>query len=125
MRAQLEAHAVEIAAVRTPELGDRLLAVNDAMSTAIAQDETAEFVAINDEFHKAIVEAGQNPVLATMWGQLEIRARTAVNVSGHSGDLSEAISEHRAIATAVLESDPERASQLLQKHIKLTVEGRD
>ena len=117
VRAELEGHAVEQAVIRSSDLRQPLHALCADMEAAVSKDDRAAFVDLNNDFHRAIVEAGGNAVLAEIWTKLDIRARTAVNVTRSERPLQRAVQEHRLIARAIESGNGAHARDLLRRHI--------
>ena len=122
VRAELEGHAIAVATVQTPELPATLLALCNQMD---ATDDPRSFVALNTAFHRAIVTACGNPVLLETWERLDIRARTAVNVSRAERSLEAARADHRDIVRLVAAGRPVAARKRLMRHITSVLETRD
>ena len=122
VRAELEGHAIAVATIQTPELPATLLALCNQMD---ATDDPRSFVALNTAFHRAIVTACGNPVLLETWERLDIRARTAVNVSRAERSLEAARADHRDIVRLVAAGRPVAARKRLMRHITSVLETRD
>ena len=122
VRAELEGHAIAVATIQTPELPATLLALCNQMD---ATDDPRSFVALNTAFHRAIVTACGNPVLLETWERLDIRARTAVNVSRAERSLEAARADHRDIVRLIAAGRPVAARKRLMRHITSVLETRD
>ena len=122
VRAELEGHAIAVATIQTPELPATLLALCNQMD---ATDDPRSFVALNTAFHRAIVTACGNPVLLETWERLDIRARTAVNVSRAEQGLEAARADHRDIVRLIAAGRPVAARKRLMRHITSVLETRD
>ena len=122
VRAELEGHAIAVATIQTPELPATLLALCNQMD---ATDDPRSFVALNTAFHRAIVTACGNPVLLETWERLDIRARTAVNVSRTERGVEAARADHRDIVRLVAAGRPVAARKRLMRHITSVLETRD
>ena len=118
VRAELEGLAVTIAATKTPGISSELLEMCEKMSNAISAQDHQRFVNLNNQFHKAIVEASGNSVLIDIWTKLDVRARTAVNIARNARPLEAAAEDHRAIAHAIQKGNADDARARLTQHIR-------
>jgi DNA-binding GntR family transcriptional regulator len=109
--------AVQAAEYLAPEL-DRLLAEQERR-----QKSPFEFIELDREFHRAIISAADNPVLADFYEGLRDRQmRMGVYALASSDQRIEAVlAEHRAIADAVRAADADRAAQAMSRHLEKTL----
>jgi len=107
---------------RTPEDLKRIRRALIGMEYEIANDR------LGDEedfaFHQAIVEATHNPHFQALSEHLEHGARRVIrqarsNTKSHHADMVEAVQEeHKTIYDAIVASDPERAAQAAETHLR-------
>lgn len=124
VRAELEGLATETVAATQRQLAGPLMSLCRDMSAALARKETNQFIALNDRFHRMLVEASGNAVLIDLWSKLDVRARTAMNVARAARPLDLAVEEHFAIARAIEDGDAKLARARMVDHI-LSVVGPD
>jgi DNA-binding GntR family transcriptional regulator len=75
------------------------------------------------DFHRGLVRASGNAVLVEFATQAEGRLRLArAATRGDRAGARQSLAEHRAILTAVVERDLDRAEPLLRQHIARSVE---
>jgi GntR family transcriptional repressor for pyruvate dehydrogenase complex len=123
------AHLIEVRGIMEPEIAALAAArMTDeyitAMQEAYAVMETAAedpdlFVEADLDFHLALAEATQNPLIPALMDTIidllrEMRKRTAVV----DGGLRRGQSHHRKILDAVIRRDPEAARQAMQDHLQ-------
>jgi DNA-binding GntR family transcriptional regulator len=109
--------AVHLAEFLGPEL-DRLLTDQDKH-----QKSPLEFIELDREFHRAIVRAADNPVLADFYETLRDRQmRMGVYAISSSGQRMEGVMiEHRAIAEGVRSRDADQAAAAVAEHLTKTL----
>ena len=109
--------AVHFAEVLAPEL-DRLLAEQDKQ-----QKSPIEFIDLDREFHRAIVRAAQNPVLADFYESLRDRqTRMGIHAIATSVQRTDGVlTEHRAIVQGVRSGDAEQAAASMALHLTRTL----
>lgn len=122
IRELLEPHAAR-QAVRggiDPEEIRRLIACLDELKVEPeieTSEKLAEREALDRDLHRLIAEAAGNELLTkTVLDMLARRARVVAYLSRSRS--KEARDEHRAILHALLESDGERAAELLRRHLE-------
>lgn len=121
IREALEGQAARLAAERIDEGDNRLMfqEIVDQGALHKARQEIHPFIVHNREFHQAIVKLSGNPEL----GELIDRYQLAVFMSlmrqvvGADQLILDSISQHEAIAAAILKGDPEAAYTAMQKHL--------
>jgi DNA-binding GntR family transcriptional regulator len=109
--------AVHLGEFLAPEL-DRLLAKQEKQ-----QKSPIEFIELDREFHRAIVNAANNPVLADFYESLRDRqmrmgVRAIATSERRTGSV---LVEHRAIAEGVRSGDAERAAAAMAQHLTTTL----
>ncbi|MBQ2678504.1 MAG: GntR family transcriptional regulator [Firmicutes bacterium] len=119
VRQDLEALSASLAAARmTDEYKEKLYQINDQYRTAVETGTTADMIRCDTEFHRAIVEACDNPVLLRMITQLQemvLRFRYL-----YYEDLERAKKQpaaHQFIIDALVSGDEERARKAARDHI--------
>jgi DNA-binding GntR family transcriptional regulator len=110
--------AVHFAEFLAPEL-DRVLAEQEKR-----QKSPLEFIELDREFHRAIVRAADNPVLADFYEGLRDRQmRMGLHAIAASGRRMESVlAEHRAIANGVRSGDADQATSAMAVHLAKTLE---
>jgi DNA-binding GntR family transcriptional regulator len=109
--------AVHLGEFLAPEL-DRLLAKQEKQ-----QKSPLEFIELDREFHRAIVNAANNPALADFYESLRDRQmRMGVRaIATSERRMGSVLIEHRAIAQGVRSGDPERAAAAIAQHLTTTL----
>lgn len=102
-----------------PQLIARLTAMLENMEAIVASGEVAEYYPANLEFHRAILEATENPELEriylTLVDQLHLFRATGLV---QPGSLEESNSEHRDIVRGIASGEPLVAFQALHAHVE-------
>ncbi len=116
--------ALEVLAVRlaTPRLTQQDLqqldALQQAMQTAADADNPGDFFAANAKFHTFLVDKAGNGDLKSTYESLIDRMRRYRNPSlDLRGGMATSIDEHAAILAAIREGDPDKAADLVARHI--------
>ena len=109
--------AVHLREFAAPEL-DRLLASQEKR-----QKSPLEFIELDREFHRAIVRAANNPVLADFYESLRDRQmRMGIRAIATSEQRTGSVLvEHRAIAEGVRSGDAELAAAAMAQHLTKTL----
>ena len=109
--------AVHVGESLAPEL-DRLLEKQEKQ-----QKSPLEFIELDREFHRAIVRAAHNPVLADFYESLRDRQmRMGIHAIATSGQRTASVLiEHRAIAEGVRSGDAEQAAASMALHLTRTL----
>jgi DNA-binding GntR family transcriptional regulator len=87
------------------------------------QDDPTTFIDLDREFHRTIINAAGNPVLASFYETLrdrQLRMGVHAVVTGVNRT-EQVLAEHRAIVDALRERDPERAVAALHEHLGTTL----
>ena len=97
---------------------DRLLASQEKH-----QKSPLEFIELDREFHRAIVRAAHNPVLADFYESLRDRqTRMGLHAIATSEQRANSVLvEHRAIADGLRSGDAERAAAAMGRHLAATL----
>jgi len=110
---------------RATRFGDALAAELDRLieEQAKHQDDPIVFIESDRQFHRAIVGAAANPLLAGFYESLRDRQlRMGVHVITTSGQrIGEVLAEHRAIAASLRSGDPEAAAAAVAQHLATTL----
>jgi DNA-binding GntR family transcriptional regulator len=109
--------AVHFAEMLAPEL-DRLLAEQDKQ-----QKSPLEFIELDREFHRAIVRAADNPILADFYETLRDRQmRMGVYaITASAQRMNGVMVEHRAIAEGVRSRNADEAASATAEHLTNTL----
>jgi DNA-binding GntR family transcriptional regulator len=106
--------AVHLAEFLAPEL-DRLLAEQDKQKKS-----PLEFIELDREFHRAIVRAADNPVLADFYETLRDR-QMRMGIYAITASMDGVMVEHRAIAAAVRSRSADQAARATAEHLAKTL----
>jgi DNA-binding GntR family transcriptional regulator len=120
LRTELEAFAARRAAerLRDPDVRERFRDGIAEIWDDAPRRSTADYIAENQRFHAALVEAAGNGQLEALHRQLAlslIMAQIAAALTPET--MAASLAEHRQIATAVLEGDAARADRALRDHL--------
>ena len=109
--------AVHVGEFLAPQL-DRLLAKQEKQ-----QKSPLEFIELDREFHRAIVRAANNPILADFYESLRDRqTRMGLHAIATSEQRTGGVlAEHRAIAEGVRSGDAEQAAAAMARHLTTTL----
>ncbi|WP_132961001.1 GntR family transcriptional regulator [Rhizobium sp. BK251] len=96
---------------------DRLIAVQEQV-----RNDPVAFIERDREFHRTIVRAAGNPILAAFYESLRDRqVRMGVHAISVGRRIDEVLTEHGAIAQAIRESAADRAVAAVGTHLELTL----
>jgi DNA-binding GntR family transcriptional regulator len=87
------------------------------------QKSPLEFIESDREFHRTIVRAANNPVLADFYESLRDRqVRMGIHaIATSERRIATVLAEHRAIVEGVRSADPERAAAAMTEHLARTL----
>ncbi len=117
VRAQLEGYAAELAARRKAPIAADLDACIEDMKKAARKKDSAAFAEHNSTFHRLIVDAAGNVILADLWETLNVKVRTFVNVTRSQLDLNEIALSHAEIVDAVASGSAAKARKAAEQHV--------
>jgi len=121
VRASLEELAGQLAAPRLKGRVEELENVYNAMVDAARRNEAQELAAYDAEFHKVIVNAAGNRILADTWGTLMIEARTfvtTVKIMISDYGLLRVAEMHRPIIDVLRSGNAEKAGAQMRAHVE-------
>jgi DNA-binding GntR family transcriptional regulator len=118
-RLLIERHCVARAAEHAPELADRLRAVVGEQQLALTAGGTS-FILSDREFHRLIVAANGNELLARQYDALRDRQQriAATAVARDPSRILRFIAEHERIAAAIARGDGAAAAELVATHLE-------
>lgn len=111
--------AALVAARRDPALIEPIERLHRAMAQAAKRRDTPAYYALNDEFHRAIVEASGNRTLAQMHETVMwhvFRARHLANE--HEPVSAVAAQHHDEIVSHLRDGRPDRARRAMERHLE-------
>lgn len=109
------------ASIELPGLAEEL---ERLLSEQLArQNEPAEFIALDREFHRTYVQAAGNPVLVSFYGSLRDRQlRMGLNAITSSEErMATVVDEHRRIIDAIRATDAAAAVAAVADHLQSTL----
>ena len=117
VRALLEGHNARLVARRRDARTERRIAAILARGLdAVAAGRLEQLPALNEQFHRALAEAGRNRLLGELLTRL--RERTALLFpAGDAARQARLWEEHAAILRAILEGDEEAAAARAARHV--------
>ncbi|EKN70360.1 GntR family transcriptional regulator [Neobacillus bataviensis LMG 21833] len=110
----------------TPEQIQSLSNIVNQQQRAIKQNNRIEFIDLDQKFHMEILKLAQQHLLEDILLNLYHLTR----LIGHkalakNGRMEEVIEEHLQIIEALLENDPDKATKLMEYHLKNTKDSID
>lgn len=121
VRASLEELAGQLAAPRLKGHVEELESIYDAMVDAAGRNDVHELAAHDASFHKVIVNAAGNRILADTWASLMIETRTFVTtvriiISDHG--LQRVAEMHRPIIDVLKSGNAKKAGAEMRAHVE-------
>jgi GntR family transcriptional repressor for pyruvate dehydrogenase complex len=127
VREILEPEIAAMAAVRITD--EYIVAMQDAvniMEVATASNNSEAFVEADLDFHLALAEATQNPIIpALMDSVIDLLREQRKRTGDITGGLARGQHHHKIILEAVIKRDPEAARQAMQNHLQQVREDSD
>jgi DNA-binding GntR family transcriptional regulator len=119
VRAELEAHAAELAARRLNDATrDRARALLRALSARADGDDQHGLIRLDESIHRLVWDASGNPYLAeTLERYFLLSLRVWYVVLDRVPGLGAAVVEHAQLLEAILARDGERARALMHEHV--------
>ena len=116
----LEAQAGELAAERiTPQELAEIQAMQFEMMAAYTRGDLSAYYAINSRIHTAISAAAKNPVLATVYNQVNARLQALRFRSNQDGEKwKRAVKEHEKMVEALTARDGAAMREVLLTHLR-------
>jgi DNA-binding GntR family transcriptional regulator len=115
VRGALEEAATRLAVGRIADTAT-LQAEVDAMAAAASRRDVEALKEHSVAFHRLIVEACGNQLLASIWNSLQIETRTTLALMHPDLDLMDAALSHQPIVDAIASGDAERAATVAREH---------
>ncbi|UCF96200.1 MAG: FadR family transcriptional regulator [Spirochaetaceae bacterium] len=125
VRKMIETNVIyEVARKPGKELLQMLLEIFDNMEKAFeAGQNVAAYNLLDVKFHKTIIGASGNKIIITLYKYLSNLLKKSVTETGYmEGSLEEGFQDHRLIIEALVGRNPQRAKELMEKHILSTRE---
>jgi DNA-binding GntR family transcriptional regulator len=116
VRAALEEAATRLALPAGTLPFDALRADVTAMRDAAARADTQAVGAASVSFHRHVVVAARNDLLANAWEALQIEARTAVTLLAVEPALEDVAEEHARLLDVLIAGDLDAACHLTRDH---------
>jgi DNA-binding GntR family transcriptional regulator len=119
VRAELEAHAAELAAHRLDdELRARFEALLDRVTSAAQSADQDALMALDESIHRLVWDASRNPYLAeTLERYFVLSLRVWYVVLDRVPGLGPAVLDHAQLLEAILAGDVARARALMHEHV--------
>jgi len=125
VRETLDGFAARLAAsVASPPEIARLRWINNRLRSALVERDHRQIVALNIQFHEALVESGHNGLLCQFAKQVHDRVRRFPRMLAYPGQTELAVSEHDRIVDAIESRDAEGAERFAREHIARTRDAR-
>ena len=124
VKAVLEALAARLAGKQIAQVASALRACIPPLGESLRARDYVRVRALNQDFHRTIVEASGNPILLSLWDTLAFEVRTRFIMDGlKTADPDYLITEHGDLYAAVESGDAERVAALSMSHSRHLVEG--
>jgi DNA-binding GntR family transcriptional regulator len=119
VRAELEAHAAELAALRLDdEMRARFQALLDRIGSAERSGDPDALMTLDESIHRLVWEASRNPYLAaTLDRYFVLSLRVWHVVLDRLPALGAAVLDHAQLVEAILAGDAARARALMHEHV--------
>jgi DNA-binding GntR family transcriptional regulator len=119
VRAELEAHAAQLAARRlTAVHEDRVAALLGALSGRADGDDQQGLMRLDESIHRLVWDASANPYLAeTLERYFLLSLRVWYVVLDRVPGLGAAVVDHARLLEAILDRDADRARALMHEHV--------
>jgi DNA-binding GntR family transcriptional regulator len=120
VRAELEAHAAELAARRLDaDTRERFQALLDRIASAERDEDQDALIGLDEAIHRLIWAASRNPYLAaTLDRYFVLSLRVWYVVLDRVPALGAAVLDHAGLIEAILAGDAERARALMHEHVE-------
>jgi DNA-binding GntR family transcriptional regulator len=120
VRAELEAHAAELAARRLDDdTRERFQALLDRIVAAEQSADQDALIALDEQIHRLVWDASRNPYLAeTLERYFVLSLRVWYVVLDRVPALGAAVLDHASLIEAILAGDAERARALMHEHVE-------
>jgi DNA-binding FadR family transcriptional regulator len=98
-----------------------LLEILDGMEKALEVHNISEYNRLDITFHKTIVGAKGNSIIITLYKYLSNLLEKSISKTGHMKEsLEEGLQDHRLMVEALVARNPQRAGEVMEKHILST-----
>lgn len=126
-REMLELAAIEEALKRAdPALTEALKEIIGRMRQAVAAGDARQYLALDSEFHEAILKAAENPLLRDAYQRVASRVKTLLTVvAGDPARLKRSLNSHIGLVKVIGSHDAAAAREALVKHVRGSEEWFD
>jgi DNA-binding GntR family transcriptional regulator len=122
VREMIDGLAARLAAAHAgPAIAARCEAALAEQQAALSSEDRLWYMRANVEFHSALIDASDNPVLRNHLWLVRSTSRGAVLLRLER--MREEIPEHQAILAAVSRGEPEQAELAARAHVRATIEA--
>lgn len=121
LRHLLEIHALNLAVLPNPVIGQINSLVDQMADTSdgAVYDDYKEFLILDHDFHRALVQLSGNSFVVKAWEDLHVHLHLSRLYKGVGLiDRNDSVGEHRTILKALQEEDKAAAVALLSHHIR-------
>ncbi len=122
VREPLEAMAARLAATRTTAADHAELRAHLVAMEAVADDDFAEHIRTDDDFHSLVARLSGNPVLQETIERLSHRVMRVKILTRDVNKGAAAHAQHARIVTAITANDPPAAAAAMAEHIRTNLE---
>lgn len=104
-----------------PEMLKDLIEILDGMERCLPGQDIERYNMLDVKFHVTLVGAIGNEILVTLYHNLaSLLIKSVVRTGNIAGSLEQSLVDHRRILEALIARDPERARELMDKHLSKT-----
>lgn len=97
---------------------DRLDAEIDQQRAAVARQDVAGFVALDDRFHRLLAEAAGHEAVWQVLEGLKSQMNRLRHISARAFDIGKLIAQHQAIVQGLRARDPAQAEAAMRRHLR-------
>ena len=122
MREMIETNVIyDIAANPDNELLKDLIDIVNLMDRAIDANDISKYNKLDIQFHKRIIGAKKNGIIITLYKYLSNLLEKSITKTGYMEELlRDGLQDHHLIVEALVGRDPQRAKDIMEKHILST-----
>jgi GntR family transcriptional repressor for pyruvate dehydrogenase complex len=122
VRWMIESNVIHDLAERPdPEMLKKLVDIVDRMADCREPQDIEQYNVLDAKFHVTLIEACGNDILITLYRNLAgLLIKSVVKTGYMRGSLEQSLNDHRRILEALVARDPDRAKELMERHLSKT-----
>jgi GntR family transcriptional repressor for pyruvate dehydrogenase complex len=124
VRRMIESNVIhDLAEHPGPQMLKELIEVIDRMEVCAADRDIEEYNMLDVKFHVTLIGACGNEILVTLYRNVaSLLIKSVVRTGYTAGSLEQSLLDHRRILEALIARDPDRAKDLMERHLTKTLE---